>query len=372
MVDASTAMFSGVYGRLKIDPRLTVVGESFYNSRIPAVLAELSASGLLEDSGGALVLKVPGYEVPLMVRKSDGGYGYDSTDMTALAYRLRELKADWLIYVVDAGQALHFDLVFGGAARARWFNPGDPTGPLIQHVGFGIVQGEDRKKLKTRSGETVRLADVLDEAKARAKAILMERAAAAAEAPAATCGGAVTSGVGANDDAAIDAAAAALGYGGVKYFDLRQHRMTDYVFSYDRMLSPDGDTTVYLQYAHARMCSILRRAAENGVDVAAVLHASPHGGVGAWAHPTELLLAIELARFAESVQEVLTDLLPHRLCEYLYRLAGRGADFHRDCNVLSATTPSETRDARLRLAAATAAVMKAALALLGIEALERI
>ena len=383
MVDVSSAMFNEVYSRLSVDKRLTMCGESFYNSRIPAVIEELSAKGLLEDSDGALVLRVPGQEVPLMVRKGDGGFGYDSTDLTALKYRLQELHADWIIYVVDLGQSLHFDLVFGGGVRAGWYTPGAPGAPRVQHTGFGVVQGEDRKKFKTRSGETVRLVDVLEEARTRARAILLERATAAAAAPSSAAAASAPAPLAAAPpqlDAAAEHAAAVLGYGGVKYFDLRQNRTSDYVFNYDRMLSPDGDTAVYMQYAHARICSILRKAAaEFAVDVPSVV-ASTTGvatsaagaGGGVWAHPSEVALALELARFQEVVEEVQVDLLPHHVCEYLFRVAQCMSNFHRDCPVLRADVPPETRDNRLRVCAATSLVMKTALGLLGIEALERI
>ena len=178
------------------------------------------------------------------------------------------------------------------------------------------------------------------------------------------------------DDAERARVAAALGYGGVKYFDLRLNRNSDYVFNYDRMLSPDGDTATYMQYAHARVSSILRRARESLGEalVEAVLApgAQAHAGAVPFAHASELLLAIAVARFQEVITDVQRDLLPHHLCEYLFALAGATADFHRDCNVLGEATPPATRDARLRIVAATAAVMRTALKLLGITPLERI
>ena len=345
---------------------------------IPGVTAELQAGGFLQNSEGALVFPIPGEEVPLMVRKGDGGVGYDSTDLAALQYRLRTLRADWLVYVVDSGQALHFDLVFRGARIAGWFTPleegaeyepvppaaaaaaaaAGPPRARVQHTGFGVIQGEDGKKYKTRSGETVRLVDVLDEAKERAKAALVARLASGA------------TGVEAGDAEALERTAAVLGYGGVKYFDLRQQRTSDYVFSYDRMLSPDGDTAVYLEYAHARLCSILRKAGEAGDDVPAVLAAAPGGT--RFTHPTETALVTELSRFPGVLRRAAATLMPHVLCEFVYAVANRTAEFHRDCNVLGAATPPDVRASRLRMVAAAQRVISDTLRLLGITPLDRI
>lgn len=377
---------SAVYRRLDIDKRLALCGESFYNDKIAAVIEEMRGKGLLEMSEGATICKVPDEEVPLMVRKSDGGVGYDSTDLAAIKYRLHSLNADWLVYVVDAGQALHFDLVFKGAQLAGWYKPlpaGSDYNPpaaaasdasaasaggaggarpateaMVQHVGFGVIQGEDRKKYKTRSGETVRLVDVLDEAKDRAKAALRERLTSGATGVAA-------------DEAEIERTAAILGYGGAKYFDLRQHRGTDYVFSYERMLSPDGDTAVYLEYAHARLASILRKAGENGVDVAAILAGTAAEGVN-FTHPTETALVTELLRFPDVLRRTTAALTPHLLCEFVYQVANRTSEFHRDCNVLGATTAPEVRASRIRMVAAVKEVIASVLRLLGITPLDRI
>jgi arginyl-tRNA synthetase len=377
-----------VYRRLDVDKRLQLFGESQYNGMIPAVLAELEAKGLLQLSDGALIFPVPGEEVPLMVRKRDGGVGYDSTDLAAIHYRLHGLKMDWLVYVVDAGQSLHFDLVFKGAQIAGWYRP-LPTGAdyapaealtadavaaaeggakslwsadakpaLVMHTGFGVIQGEDRKKFKTRSGDTVRLVDVLDEAKERAKTALRDRI-ASGNTPVVA------------DDAAIERTASVLGYGGVKYFDLRQHRTTDYIFNYDRMLSPDGDTAVYLEYAHARLCSILRKARESGVDVDGILASAGAEGVR-FSHPTETALITELLRFPEVMRRTTAALTPHLLCEFVYAVANRTAEFHRDCHVLGTSTPPEVRAARLRMVAAVQLVIAETLRILGITPLDRI
>ena len=371
MVNASASMFSVVYKKLGIDPRLELRGESFYNAAIPLVVKELEEKGLLEVSNGALVLRVAGQEVPLMVRKSDGGFGYDSTDLAALHHRLFTLKSDWLIYVVDSGQSLHFDLVFAGGRAAGWYTEGVTA--QVQHTGFGVVQGESedpvtgkksRTKLKTRSGDTVRLVDVLEEARIKAHGIITERAAS---------GGSALAGATPEE---IDTAACALGYGGVKYFDLRQSRLQDYLFSSERMLSADGDTATYIQYSRARLSSILRKGEAAGA-------APPRAGVNLssaadlasmwiWEHSSESLLAAHILRFAEVIAGIQEDLMPHKLCEFMYALSGKATDFIRDCHVLGELTRPALRASRLKLVAVTLDTLTQCMVLLGIEPLDRI
>jgi len=362
MVSVSSKMFAEVYTRLGVDSRLILRGESFYNPLLASVLSELSGKGLLKEEPGpkgvgtALVQWVEGSEVPLMLRKADGGFGYDSTDMAAIRYRLREEKGEWLIYVVDAGQSLHFDNVFKGAIAAGWY---DPAVTRVEHVGFGVVLGEDGKKFKTRDGGVVRLTDVLDEAKARAAAIMAERGSMTPE--------------------EVAHASSVLGYGGVKYFDLRQNRLSDYQFSYDRMLSPDGDTAVYIEYAHARISSILRKARDvAGVSIDALLTMLEGAGDEAraaaftFAHPADSGLAAELLRFQEVVTIFQQDVMPHRLAEYCFFLCGKFSEFFRDCPVLADFVPQPVRDSRLRLCEATVRTLATGLRLLGIEPLDKI
>jgi len=361
MVNVSSNMFNIVYKLLGIDSRLKLFGESQYNAMLPSVVQELQDKKLTEVSDGAIIIRVPGFEVPLMVRKSDGGFGYDSTDLASLKYRIQELKGTWLIYVVDGGQGLHFDLVFHGGQMAGWYKPDEIR---VEHSGFGIVQGEDKKKFKTRSGETVRLIDVLDEARNRALAIIEERC-SAGQCPLST------------PEEKMHAAEV-LGYGGMKYFDLRQNRLFDYVFSYDRMLSPDGDTAVYIQYSHARLISILRKARESNIpnieDIlkGKIQNQSDLVSLYTFTHASELILAADLLRFQDTMNDVQQGLYPHRLCEYLYKLAVRFNDFHRDCYVLKDDVPKNIRDSRLRLLSATAITMQTSLRLIGIEPLERL
>jgi arginyl-tRNA synthetase len=276
LCEVSRQEFAKVYSLL--DVTLDEYGESFYNPMIPSVIDNLRSKGLVEEDEGMLVVKLPHFTIPLIVRKSDGGYGYDSTDMAALHYRLFELKRDWIIIIKDAGQAPHFHMIFDAGKEAGWFkevagtrqvqslsslkegrnNTGNDSvmamtaseekkclvEPRVDHIGFGVVCGDDGKRFKTRSSETVRLIDLLNAARDRMKESLLQRASEG------------KAGIASNE---LDDAASKIGYGAVKYFDLKQHPSTDYIFNYDRMLDTKGDTAVYLMFAYARLASILRK-----------------------------------------------------------------------------------------------------------------
>jgi arginyl-tRNA synthetase len=324
----SMQAFSQIYDRL--DVHLDVKGESFYNDRIPTVIDELTTTGLIQTDQGAKCLFVPGDTEPLMVQKSDGGYGYDSTDLAAARYRLVEETADWVLYVVDVAQSSHFAKVFKAAEMAGWLVPGKNR---MTHVAFGMVCGDDGKRFKTRSGDTVKLVDLLDEAVIRAKQVLQDKS---PNLP----------------PDQVQAIAEAVGYGAVKYADLHQNRLSNYVFSFDRMLDFRGNTAVYLMYAYARICSILAKV-ESSVPVEVSLK-----------HKSELSLARQLARFPEVILEVVADLQLNRLCDYLYDLANAVAAFHRDCRVLG----DPAMVSRLNLLKATQRVMETGLNLLGLEA----
>ena len=284
----------------------------------------------------------PNFDTPLIVQKKDGGFGYDATDLMALKYRIDSLKADWVIYVVDSGQSLHFQQVFAAARQAGWVG-----NVRLDHVGFGVVQGEDKKRLRTRAGSSVRLVDLLDEACDRAAAIMRQRVRAGLSSL--------------SDEGEIARCAEKLGIGGVKYFDLRQNRLSDYVFNFDRMLSPDGDTNVYLQYSHARIMSILQKARRDGQALA-------YGVDITLEHVAEWKLACSLLRFNDVVEQISVDLMPHRLCNYLYELCSTLNGFYRDCRVIGAPE----QDSRLALLAATEKVMRQGFTLLGIETLDRV
>jgi len=345
LCDISRVEFQKVYDRL--DVKLEECGESFYNSRIPAAIEALQAKGLLQEDGGATIMWCGGkHQIPLMVRKSDGGYGYDSTDLAAIRYRLQELDRDWVIYITDAGQATHFHMIFDAARLVGWVYE-EHGRHRLDHVGFGVVQGEDGKRFKTRSGDTVRLVDLLDEAVVRMTASLGER---------------IKEGKSSLTEVEALEAASALGYGAVKYADLKQNPGTDYQFSYDRMLDTKGDTAIYLLFTCARFHSILRKAEEEkGIDVKALVA----GGEVVLEHPTERALALELAQFAEALQQAVFELMPNRLTSYVFFLSARGTDFLEACHVL-------THPRRLVLVQATAATIARCLELLGIKPLTKI
>jgi arginyl-tRNA synthetase len=323
-----------------------VRGESAYNAFLPEVAAELERQGHARINDGALCVFAPGFAnregqpLPLIVRKQDGGFGYAATDLAALRYRTQTLRGTRLLYVVGAPQAQHLAMVFAVGALAGWLQP-----PVrAEHVAFGAVLGTDKKMFKTRAGEVVRLVDLLDEAVDRAEAELKRRDPEGAA-------------------AGRHRLAPQIGIGAVKYADLANDRIKDYVFDWERMLAAEGRTGPYLQYAHARIHSIFRRAAEAGITRAPV----PYFRLGEQA---ERRLALELLDFGTAVVHAGETLQPHRLCGYLYELATAFTAFFETCPVLKA--PDEaTRASRLALCEHTARVLARGLDLLGIAAPER-
>jgi len=343
--DASRKEFQALYDRLGVS--LTERGESFYNPMLQETLTELQELGVVEESDGAQVCWVEGKKFPLIVQKSDGGFGYASTDLAALKHRLRVEKADWIIYVTDVGQSEHFEMVFAAARRAGWLPAEKGAVPQVTHAGFGLVLGDDGKRFRTRSSDLVRLVDLLDEAKRRCKEEIETRQSEKD-----------TEQFSAEE---VEAAATALGYGACKYFDLKNQRLTNYKFSYDQMLSLQGNTAVYLLYAHARICSIQRKS---GKDIKALIN----DGSLKLEHEKELQLALKVARFPEAVEEALEELMPNRITEYQYELSQVFSEFYNECKIVG----SDEEDSRLVLAEATAVVMRQCFALLGITPLYRI
>ncbi|MBA0612106.1 hypothetical protein Godav_012748, partial [Gossypium davidsonii] len=340
----SRTEFHKVYQRLGV--HLEEKGESFYNPYIPGVIEALNKQGLVEESQGARVIFIEGINIPLIVVKSDGGFNYASTDLSALWYRLNEEKAEWIIYVTDVGQQQHFDMFFKAAKRAGWLPQGDSSYPKASHVGFGLVLGEDGKRFRTRNTEVVRLVDLLDEAKVRSKAALIER------------------GKGEEwTEEEIESTAEAVGYGAVKYADLKNNRLTNYTFNFDQMLNDKGNTAVYLLYAHARICSIIRRS---GKDIEEL----KNKGTLVLGHKDERDLGLHLLQFAEVVEEACTNLLPNVLCDYLYNLSEIFSKFYSnpECKVIG----SEMETSRLLLCEATAVVMRKCFDLLGITPIYKI
>jgi arginyl-tRNA synthetase len=316
------------------------VGESYYNPLLPVVVDELTEKGLLVENDGALCVFPPGFEnrngepLPLIVRKSDGGYGYPATDLAAARDRTGRLEGTKLVYVVGAEQSLHLRLVFAVAAMAGYLRDADEA----EHVGFGLVLGTDGKKLASRSGGSERLIDLLSEGVERAAAAMKNR----------------DSELSAEEQAAV---AHALGVGAVKYADLSTERMRDYVFDWDRMLAFEGNTGPYLQYAHARVRSIFRRA---GV-------APPAPGTPVQlGEPQERALALQLLHFGEAVQTTADTSSPSKLCTYLFDLATSFTTFYEACRVL--VEDEAIRTSRLALCDVTARVLESGLSLLGMEA----
>jgi arginyl-tRNA synthetase len=338
MVQVSLVEFDRLYAKLGSPlTRADVVGESAYNDQLQGVVDDLAAAGLLTESGGAQCAFLPGFTgrdgspLPVIVQKSDGGFGYSATDLAAVRHRVDDLHADRIVYVVDHRQALHFQQIFALARAAGWL----PATVPAEHVAFGTVLDPGGKPFKTRDGDTVRLASLLDGAVARAAALLEGRDDAMAE----------------SERLAI---AEAVGIGAIKYADLSNDRINDYVFDLDRMVAMTGNTGPYLQYAHARLTRILAKAGE-----------AP-GQVTVLVEPAEQRLALLLAGFGDSVVQVAETLQPHRLCTYLYDVAAALSAFYESCPVLTST--GEVRASRLALCAATRRVLQDGLGLLGITA----
>ena len=351
LCDQSRREFQRLYDRLDI--RLDERGESFYNPYLEAVVADLAATGLLVSDGGAQCVFLEGQDgtasqtPPVIVRKSDGGFNYATTDLAAIRYRFAAPPAGdgarRVIYVTDAGQASHFTGVFQVARRAGCI----PEGGRLEHVPFGLVQGEDGKKLKTRSGDTVRLKELLDEAVERCEADLCRRLAEEERQ---------------EDGAFINAVATTVGLAAVKYADLSTNRITNYQFSFDRMLALSGNTAPYLLYAVVRIAGIARRG---GADAAGVGFSTPL----VFGEPQEWALVRQLLQFDAVILEVEQELLPNRLCSYLFELSQVFNRFYDQVPVLKAEEPA--RGSRLALCRLTADTLKLGLGLLGIPTLER-
>ncbi|MFJ8811172.1 arginine--tRNA ligase [Streptomyces sp. NPDC102490] len=344
-VDESKVYFYSVFEKLDMEIRdEEIVGESAYNEGMPETARLLEEMGVAVRSEGALVVffdEIRGKDdqpVPLIVQKADGGFGYAASDLTAIRNRVQELHATTLLYVVDVRQSLHFKMVFETARRAGWL--GDEV--TAHNMGYGTVLGADGKPFKTRAGATVRLEDLLDEAVQRAAEVVREKARDLTE-----------------DE--IQERAAQVGIGAVKYADLSTSPSRDYKFDLDQMVSLNGDTSVYLQYAYARIQSILRKAGE--VRPAAHPELALHGA--------ERALGLHLDAFGDTVFEAAAEYAPHKLAAYLYQLASLYTTFYDKCPVLKAETPEQVEN-RLFLCDLTARTLHRGMALLGIRTPERL
>ena len=347
LCEQSRQAFQTLYDRLDIT--IQERGESFYNPLLADVVQDLDSLGLLVENQGARVVFADGFTnkdgdpLPLIIQKTDGGYNYATTDLAAIRYRTQQDGAERVLYVVDAGQGNHFAQVFQVAAKAGWI----PSNVELTHVPFGVVQGEDGKKFKTRSGDTVRLKDLLDEAVSRARIDLETRLQTEQRA---------------ETEDFIQDAAEAVGIGSVKYADLSQNRTSNYIFSFDKMLALQGNTAPYMLYAYVRVQGISRKG---DIDFA---HLPAEARIYL-ADDTEFALARHLLQLDEVIGEVAQDLYPNRLCQYLFELSQKFNQFYDRCSVLQAAEPQRT--SRLLLCDLTAKTLKLGLSLLGIRVLER-
>jgi arginyl-tRNA synthetase len=348
LVDASKLHFEKVFARLGVTMTTADTrGESFYNAYLPKIAADLEARGVASIQEGALCVFPDGFKnregapLPVIVRKSDGGFGYAATDLAAIRYRAQELHGTRILYVVGSPQAQHFQMVFAVARLAGYV----PDSVRTEHVGFGSILGSDRKMMKTRSGDTLRLIELLDEGQKRALSILEQRG--------------VDMSADAKEQLAISLSLAA-----IKYADLSSDRIKDYVFDWDRMLEPEGNTGPYLQYAQARRRSLLRKLSAGETVNAAAIRIQ---------HERERTLALLLVRFGEAVESVAATLEPHKLSSYLYELASAFASFWADddCAILREGVPPEMRASRIALTDLTGRVLMQGMALLGVDAPER-
>ncbi|MFD7033312.1 arginine--tRNA ligase [Streptomyces sp. NPDC059917] len=347
-VDESKIYFYSVFNKLDMDIQdPDVVGESGYNDMLVETCRLLEESGVAVRSNGALCVffedvKGPdGNPTPLIVQKSDGGFGYAATDLSAIRDRVGDLKASTLLYVVDARQSLHFKMVFETARRAGWLNEDTKAVQLA----FGTVLGKDGKPFKTREGETVRLVDLLDEAVERATAVVREKAEK----------------VGLTE-AEIVENGQYVGIGAVKYADLSTSAARDYKFDLDQMVSLNGDTSVYLQYAYARIRSILRKAGERAPLAHPELELAP----------AERALGLHLDGFGELIEEAAAEYAPHKVAAYLYQLSSLFSTFYEQCPVIKPEPELAVGENRLFLADLTAATLAKGMSLLGIRTPEKL
>jgi len=343
--EASLASFQRIYERLGIRFDQTL-GESFYNDKVERVYAELSDAGISTQSDGAQVVFHPEHPrfktQPMIVRKSDGAANYATTDLATILYRCEHFGASGILYVVDSRQGDHFEQLF--LTARKWFGKRDRPVPRLEHVDFGTVLGEDGKPLKTRAGDHVKLKDLLDEAAQRAFALVTGKSPEFSEDERRTI-------------------AEIVGVGSVQYADLSQNRSSDYVFSWDKMISLEGNTAAYLLYALARIRSIFRRHGLECGDPAG------ESGADAFQTPGEIALARKLVKFADALRLAMESLRPHFLCLYLFELAGDFSTFYNADKVIVADPAVRAR--RLLLCARTLLVLETGLSLLGLRTLER-
>jgi len=336
-IDASLRHCEEVYDKLGVNlKREDVRAESFYNDQLPQIVQQLKAQNIAITSNGAQCVFLEGDENPIIIQKSDGGYLYATTDLAALAYRDKVLKADRICYVVDARQAQHFKQVFTIAKMAKLVRPE----VKLEHIGFGTMMDKSGKPFKTRDGGTVKLVDLLDEAITRAKATIKDRDIHSQE--------------------ELDRIAKAIGIGAIKYADLSIHRESNYIFSWEKMLSFEGNTALYLQYAYARIQSIFRKYDQ---EITGAIHIGD---------ALEHRLAVMILKFEDTLTKTAIEATPHTITGYLYELVTLFMKFYEQNPILKEEVDEKTRQSRLRLAQLTGQVIRKGLAILGIEVVERI
>ncbi|KAI4882808.1 hypothetical protein NFI96_012252 [Prochilodus magdalenae] len=347
--DVSRKEFQRVYDCLGI--HIIERGESYYQDMMTEVVKEFEEKGLVELDEGRKIVFAPGQSIPLTVVKSDGGYTYDTSDLAALRQRLFVEKADIIIYVTDSGQGVHFQIVFAAAQLIGWY---DPKVTRVEHAGFGVVLGEDKKKFKTRSGDTVRLMDLLEEGLKRSMDKLKEKDRDKVLTP-----------------EELLQAQHAVAFGCVKYADLSHNRINDYVFSFDKMLDDRGNTAAYLLYAFTRIRSIARLA---NIEEAALRKAAETCEI-LLEHEKEWKLGKCILRFPEILQKITDDLLLHTLCDYLYELATTFTEFYDSCYCVEKDRQTgevvKVNMWRMLLCEATAAVMAKGFDILGLKPVQR-
>jgi arginyl-tRNA synthetase len=335
----SESSYQEIYHRLNISEDLKIYGESFYNNMLEDLVTELKSKNLLIFENGAELFFVDEKSPPLIVKKSDGGFGYDATDLAAVKYRIEKMNADKIIYVTDSGQSLHFEMLFKAAKLAGWVKD-DLKNKLI-HVPFGVVLGEDGKKIKSRSGTSVKLTELLDEAN---KIYLQNNMDRKKEDKCMI------------KDESIEKISKIIGWNAVKYSDLKHNRNNNYQFDYQKMLDFKGDTLIYQLYAWVRLCNLFRKTNYS-------LEAIKNADFNLNNNITERNLLIHLTQFDEVCEKVLESLLPNYLCEYIYQLSIKINDFWRDCHVIGDINELS----RLKLCLGTKIVMKSCFNLLKIS-----
>lgn len=352
--DVSRKEFKKLYDRLNIS--LIERGESFYQSRMEKIVKELEQNGFLEEDNGRKIMwghaKSEDGGIPLTVIKSDGGFTYDTSDMATIRNRIEEEKADWIIYITDAGQYTHFKTIFQCAERVGIL---DPKKHRVDHVGFGVVLGEDGKKFKTRSGDTVKLIDLLDEGLTRSLDKLREK----------------------ERDKVLTAeelrqAQESVAYGCIKYADLSHNRNNEYIFSFDRMLEDKGNTAVYLLYAFTRIKSIARNCGGDYVNnIKAVLESNKIS----IEHEKEWKLAKQLLKFPDVINKITKDLCLHHLCEFVYEVCTTFTEFYDTCYCIEKNKAGEIvkiNAGRVLLAEATAQILDKCFYILGLKPVSKI